>query len=69
MTARRTNMTVRIVPLGSAEAADGRVAGTADQRLELLRELSERMWALTGRPLPRYTRATMQVKLSTLAEQ
>jgi hypothetical protein len=62
-------MTVRIVPLGSAEAADGRVAGTPEQRLELLRELSERMWALTGRPLPRYTRATMPVKLSTLAEQ
>jgi hypothetical protein len=62
-------MTGRIVPLGSDEASDARVGGTAGERLALLRELSERMWVLTGRPLPTYTRATMPAKLTTLADQ
>lgn len=62
-------MTVRIVPLRSDEAADASVGGTAVERLALLRELSQRMWALTKRPVPSYTRSTIPVKLSTLAEQ
>lgn len=62
-------MTVRIVPLRSPAAGDGRVGGTADERLGLLRDLSARMWKLTGRPVPEYTRKTMPVKRSTLAEQ
>lgn len=62
-------MTARVVPLRSDEAADARVAGTAAERLALLAELSRRMWALTQRPLPAYTRSTMPVKLSTLADQ
>lgn len=62
-------MTVRIVPLASDEASDARVGGTASERLLLLRELSRRMWVLTGRPVPAYERATMPVRLTTLAEQ
>jgi hypothetical protein len=62
-------MTARIVPLRSDEASDARVAGTAAERLALLAELSLRMWALTKRPAPSYTRATMPVTLTTLAEQ
>jgi hypothetical protein len=62
-------MTVRIVPLASAEASDARVGGTVDDRLSLVRELSRRMWTLTGHPMPVYDRSTMPVKLSTLAEQ
>ena len=62
-------MTARVVPLRSDEAADARVSGTAEERLMLLGELSRRMWALTQRPLPAYTRSTMPVRLSTLREQ
>lgn len=62
-------MTARVVPLRSNEAGDGRVGGTAEERLALLAELSRRMWALTQRPLPCYTRSTMPVRLSTLSEQ
>jgi hypothetical protein len=62
-------MTARVVPLRSDDASDARVAGTAAERLALLAELSRRMWSLTQRPVPSYTRATMPVKVTTLAEQ
>lgn len=62
-------MTARLVPLGSDEAGDGRVAGTPTERLAILADLSRRMWELTRRPLPAYTRKTMPVKVTTLADQ
>ena len=62
-------MTARVVPLRGDDASDARVSGTPAERLALLAELSRRMWALTQRPSPSYTRSTMPVKLSTLAEQ
>jgi hypothetical protein len=65
----RNQMTARVVPLTSDEAGDGRVGGTPSDRLALLAELSRRMWELTRRPSPEYTRATMPVKLTTLEEQ
>ena len=65
----KSQMTARIVPLASDEASDARVGGTAGERLALVRELTERMWALTRRPLPAYSRSTIPVKLTTLAEQ
>jgi hypothetical protein len=69
MERRRQDMTVRIVPLRSEQAGDGRVGGSAADRLALVAELSQRMWDLTGHPLPSYTRQTMPVKLIPLAEQ
>ena len=65
----RNQMTARVVPLASDEAGDGRVGGTPTERLVLLADLSRRMWDLTRRPQPKYTRATMPVKLTTLEEQ
>lgn len=62
-------MTARIVPLGSDEAADARVGGTVAERLALVGVLSRRMWDLTKRPVPTYTRLTMPVRLTTLADQ
>jgi hypothetical protein len=35
----------------------------ASQRVALVWELSRRMWELTGRPVPRYDRASMPVRL------
>ncbi|HYV97175.1 MAG TPA: hypothetical protein VE967_06960 [Gemmatimonadaceae bacterium] len=63
----RSKMTVRVVPLSDQRAGDARVAGTAADRIALVRELSERGWSLTGRPLPSYTRATMPVVITSLA--
>ena len=65
----RSQMTVRIVPLTSDEAGDARVEGTPDERLAVLAELSRRAWQLTGRPMPQYSRRTMPVRVTTLADQ
>ena len=62
-------MTARVVPLRSDDASDARVGGTVAERLALVRELSARMWALTQRSTPRYTRATMPVTLTPLSDQ
>ena len=62
-------MTARVVPLASDEAGDGRVRGTVAERLALVAELSQRMWALTKRPMPSYTRKTMPVRVTSLADQ
>lgn len=69
MPSQRREMTVRIVPLRSDEAGDGRVGGSPDERLTVLAELSRRMWELTGHPLPTYTRQTIPMKLTTLRDQ
>jgi hypothetical protein len=65
----RSHLTVRIVPLRSDEASDARVGGTVSERVAVVGELSRRMWSLTRRPFPSYTRSTMPVRLTTLAEQ
>jgi hypothetical protein len=35
---------------------------TAEQRLEIVAELSRRMWELTGRQIPTYERARIPVR-------
>jgi hypothetical protein len=65
----RSQMTIRVVPLRSDEASDGRVGGTPAERLAVLSELSRRMWALTKRPMPTYTRQTIPVCITKLSEQ
>lgn len=59
-------MTARVVPLTSREAGESRVGGTPSERLALLTELSVSAWALTGRPLPTYTRATIPISIRPL---
>lgn len=66
MTKPRRDMTVRVVPLHSREAGEATVGGTIAERLALVARLSETSWALTGRPLPAYTRATIPVVVTTL---
>lgn len=69
MKSDRRGMTVRIVSLHSQEAGDSRVEGTVAERLKLLADLSRRIWALTGQPVPTYTRRTMPVQLTSLRDQ
>ncbi len=66
MVTPRREMTARVVPLTSREAGESRVGGTPSERLALLTELSLSAWALTGRPLPTYTRATMPISIRPL---
>ncbi len=56
-------MTVRVVSLHSREAGDSRMEGTIAERLAMTRQLTERIWKLSGKPLPSYTRATMPVRI------
>jgi hypothetical protein len=61
-------MTVRIVPLRSREAGDARMGGTVAERVAVVAEITASSWRLAKRPFPAYTRATMPVVVSTLAE-
>lgn len=69
MPTARGDMTVRVVPLNSREAADACVGGTAAERIALVARLSEQQWTLTRRPFPSYTRATMPVVVVPLRER
>ena len=65
----RSRMTVRVVALGSQEADDVRAGGTVAERIASVAQLTELGWALARRPLPRYDRRSMPVRVTTLAAQ
>jgi hypothetical protein len=62
--AARRAVPVRVFRLGEEPASDD-LSGvtTAEQRLEMVAELSRRMWELSGCETPRYARATMPVRV------
>lgn len=60
-------MPARVFRLGEEPGDDLSGVTTAEERLEMLAELSRRMWELTGRPTPSYTRATIPVRVTRLA--
>jgi len=55
---------VRIFRLGEEPRDDLREVMTAEDRLRLLRRLSERAWALTGKPVPGVPRNRMTVRIT-----
>ena len=55
----RRHRTVRVYRLGGEPGDDLSAVSTPEQRLDMVVELSRRMWALTGRPLPSYSRGSM----------
>jgi hypothetical protein len=55
----RRSLPVRVYRLGEEPGDDLSAVSTPEQRLAMVAELSRRMWTLTGRPLPSYTRASM----------
>ncbi len=59
-------MTARVVSLRSREAGEPPCPPTPVERIAAVTQLSVEMWALTGRPLPAYSRATMPVVVTTL---
>ncbi len=64
----RSRVTIRVVPLDSAEAGDPRTGGTVEERLAVVAALSAEGWRLAGRSLPSYTRAEIPIVVRTLVE-
>ena len=57
--AARRPWEVRVYRLGEEPGDDLSAVSTPEERLAMLDELSRRMWALTGRPLPACPRTGM----------
>ena len=53
----------RVFRLGHEPSDDLTQLSSPEQRLEMLLVLSRRMWELTGRPVPQYSRSAMPVRL------
>ena len=51
----------RICRLGEEPREDLSAVTTAEERFGMVGELTARMWALTGRPLPSYGRSEMPI--------
>jgi len=59
-------MPVRAYRLGDEPGDDLSASTTASERVAMVWTLSARMWELSGRPRPAYTRATMPVVVARL---
>ena len=57
----RRHWPIRILRLGEEERDDLSAVTTAEQRLAMVWQLSERMWELSGQPIPQYERAKIPV--------
>lgn len=57
---------VRIFRLGHEPRDDLRDSTTIDERLEILRDLTERAWTLTGHAFPSYAREDIPVRIVPL---
>ena len=57
--AARQRITARVMRLGEEPGDDLSGVTTAEERLEMVAELSKRMWELTGKPWPSYSRSEM----------
>lgn len=55
---------VRVYRLGEEPRDDLSADTTAEERLAILSELSERAWALTGRPVPTYERSDIPIRVT-----
>ena len=54
---------VRIFRLGEEPRDDLSDSTTAEERLAMLEELSTRVWDLTGKPFPSYSRSEIPVRI------
>jgi hypothetical protein len=63
---QRSRGVVRVFRLGEEPRDDLSETTTAEERLRILRELTERAWALGGRPAPSYSRDRLPVRITRL---
>lgn len=61
--AHRANWPVKIYRLGEEPGDDLSTSTTPEERIELVWELSRRMWMLTGRPWPHTARRDLPVRV------
>ena len=66
--AARRAVPVRVFRLGEKPGDDLSASTTPAERLDMMDELSRRMWELSGRPRPSYTRSTMPVRVTRRGE-
>ena len=66
MTSDRDRASVKFFRLGDEPADDLTASTTPEERLELLRELSDRAWRLTGRGFPSYSRREAPVQVTRI---
>jgi len=60
----RRNWQAHVYRLGAEPPGDDLSAiTTPEQRFDMVRELTDWMWELSGRPLPSYARADMPVRV------
>ena len=65
--AARRQMSVKVYRMGEEPGDDLSASTTAAERLAMVEELSKRMWALTGRATPSYSRSQMPIRVIRLA--
>ena len=53
----------RVLPLGDSQTDSLADSTTAEERIEMVAVLSARMWELTGRSVPQYSRAKMPIRV------
>ena len=59
----RSHWPVRVFRLGEEPGDDLSASTTVTERLEMVWTLRDRMWALTGLPLPAYRRSEIPVRI------
>ena len=59
----RTKRPVRVFRLGEGPGDDLSNSTTPSERLEMVWTLPDRMWELTGKPLPSYRRSEMPLRI------
>ena len=67
--ADRSKLQVRVFPLGGEPAEDLSATTTPSERIAMVTALSEEAWALTGIPMPDYSRDQMPIRIVPLASK
>ncbi len=67
--ADRSNLQVRVFPLGGEPAEDLSATTTPSERLNMVAALSEEAWLLTGNPTPHYPRQQIPIRRVPLASK
>ena len=62
-TSTRAQAPARVLRLTDRQVDDLSASTTAEERIAMVAVLSERMWEITGLPLPAYSRSTMPVRV------
>ena len=65
-TADLDRTSVKVFRLGDEPADDLTESTTPQERLEILRELTDRAWRLTGRGFPSYSRREIPVRVTRI---